>query len=538
MWSVLVISLLTVYVFYLYLKHKYSFWSDKYVKCLKPSIIWGNLNGVGTQTHLVQRYQECYNKFVKNEIYCGFYYLTSPRLIALDLDFIRDVTNNSHSFHDRGIYFNESDPMSSHLFNLEGDKWLNLHNKLAPILTKDQMNNMLESVLYIGDELTNLMALNSRNKTVVDIKDVSLRFNTDLIGAYALALESNALKKGDSNLVEIARKIFDFKSSSKKYKYFLQNTFKDLSRLLRLRVFDSDVEEFFTTTVNKTLIYREKNKFLNRNDFLTLLLQIKKNGMIDDDETAQNLGTFTQQELVTQVFMLFLSGLDTSSTTMAYCMYELAVNQDIQTKVRDEIKNSLNKERLTFNRIMEMTYLEQVLKGKRFFPNKPLYTFQHYFMDFFRFSFFFFVSFFFEYLFLETLRKYSPVHTIYRETTESYTVPGTERSIEQGTSIIIPVYSIHHNPDIYPKPDEFNPDRFTPIEIRKRHPSSFLAFGDGSRGCLGKTFGILNIKMGLISILADYRVTLNGKTTTPLVLDPKNLLLDTKGGIWLNVERV
>lgn len=48
------------------------------------------------------------------------------------------------------------------------------------------------------------------------------------------------------------------------------------------------------------------------------------------------------------------------------------------------------------------------------------------------------------------------------------------------------VEDIHMNPHIYPNPKEFNPDHFSPEAVSQRSKCSFLAFGTGSRDCIGK----------------------------------------------------
>ena len=73
----------------------------------------------------------------------------------------------------------------------------------------------------------------------------------------------------------------------------------------------------------------------------------------------------TVLESVAQAFVFFLAGFETSSTTAMFCVYELALNPDIQDKVRDEIKSVLKSHRgsLTYDSLNEMTYLTKVLNG-------------------------------------------------------------------------------------------------------------------------------------------------------------------------------
>lgn len=65
--------------------------------------------------------------------------------------------------------------------------------------------------------------------------------------------------------------------------------------------------------------------------------------------------------------MFFFAGFETSSSTMAFCLYELALNPDIQEEVRREIDTVLDKHggNFTYESLFEMEYLEKVVDGKR-----------------------------------------------------------------------------------------------------------------------------------------------------------------------------
>jgi cytochrome P450 family 6 len=66
------------------------------------------------------------------------------------------------------------------------------------------------------------------------------------------------------------------------------------------------------------------------------------------------------------VFVFFLAGFETSSTTLSFCLHEMAVNQEIQSRVYNEINETADKYGLplSYEAISSMDYLEQCLKGK------------------------------------------------------------------------------------------------------------------------------------------------------------------------------
>lgn len=85
------------------------------------------------------------------------------------------------------------------------------------------------------------------------------------------------------------------------------------------------------------------------------------------------------------------------------------------------------------------------------------------------------------------MRKYPPVGVGLREVTQNYTVPNENMVLKVGTPVWIPVKSIHYDPEYYPDPMKFDPERFHPSVAKNRNPMTFQPFGEGPRGTVNRT---------------------------------------------------
>lgn len=84
----------------------------------------------------------------------------------------------------------------------------------------------------------------------------------------------------------------------------------------------------------------------------------------------------------------------------------------------------------------------------------------------------------------ESLRLYPSVPIMGRCLTEPTQIG--EATLPTGQNIVIPVYALHRDSDLYENPEKFNPERFVLEEQQKRHPYAYIPFSAGSRNCIGK----------------------------------------------------
>lgn len=136
------------------------------------------------------------------------------------------------------------------------------------------------------------------------------------------------------------------------------------------------------------------------------------------------------------------------------------------------------------------------------------------------------------------MRKYPPAGLLFRKVSKPYYVPEYDFTLEIGTPIWIPVYSIQHDPENYPNPEMFDPDRFTPDKVKLRNPLEFLSFGDGPRNCIGARFGMMQTKVGLVMLLRHFKFTTCDETTVPLEISHTEFILAPKGGVTLRIGKI
>ncbi|XP_053673736.1 cytochrome P450 6a8-like [Anopheles nili] len=481
---------------YLFIIKKLQYWADRNVPHSKPEFLFGNVREVNKIYHIGERFQQLYSELKGKHPFGGIYMFIKPVALVTDLELLKSVfVRDFQFFHNRGTYYNErDDPLSAHLFNIEGQKWRTLRSSLSPTFTSGKMKMMFPTVVAASKQFNDFMEDTIREQPEVELKDLLARYTTDVIGMCAFGIECNSMRDPDAEFRVMGKKIFQRPRG--KVKLLLMNALPSVARMFGITVIAPEVSDFFMNVVRDTIKYRVENN-VQKNDFMDILIRMRS-----DKETKSDDGTLTFNEIAAQAFVFFLAGFETSSSLMAFTLYELALNPEIQQKARQCVKEVLERHNgeMTYEAAMEMHYLERVLK--------------------------------------ECLRKYPPISVHFRIATQDYLVPGTNTVLEAGTSVMVPVLGIHHDPEYFPDPNRFDPERFTPEEEAKRHPYAWTPFGEGPRICVGLRFGMMQTRIGLARLIASFQFSTCSKTLVPMKFDIKNAILSPRGGMWLKVEKV
>jgi cytochrome P450 len=430
-------------------------------------------------------------------VYSGLIYLG---IIVGDPDLIKQImVKDFHIFTNRRPVKTSHPIMSKFLSSLVGEEWKRVRSIVTPTFTSSKMKKIFHIMKNSSsDMLDKLEQVATRTNNEIDLKELYGDYTMDIIAKCAFATHA------DSNFVKNATKLFTFPFWRKFLDYAVPMWLLDS---LKFTVLPPNAMDFFRSiTVG---LINQRLDTGQHHDFLELLMNARKLSCdeisasikdIDDatfkkqtdDERKLNQNALTgitnsggskkldENEILAQSVLFFSVGFETSSQLLAYCTYCLALNPDCQEKLHDEIEQILNSNhgQIDYDIVSKMNYLDAVIS--------------------------------------ETLRLYNPVLRMERQASEDYILGSTGIVIEKGMIVGIPVWALHHDPQYYPNPYTFDPERFS-VENRERIvPYTYLPFGAGPRNCIGTRFALLETKIALIKVLSNYRFIQSKGTKIPL----------------------
>ncbi|XP_026292557.2 probable cytochrome P450 6a14 [Frankliniella occidentalis] len=405
------------------------------------------------------------------------------------------VTKDFSSFHDRGLPTNEEDPLTLHLFNLSGNKWRNLRNRLSPSFTSGKLKLMFPLMRDIGAELNAQVAVEAKKTDTheVEISALLSRFATDVIGSVAFGIQCNCLRDQHNEFHEMSKKMFRT-STIQFLRFILEGIHPKLSKLLPMKWIFSNVHRFFVDLMKETVEYREKNN-VERNDFVQLMMQLRNADLYNAD--PENHMQLTPGVMAAQGFIFFIAGLDNISNTISFAMSKLSTNPELQQKLADEVRDVLRQHdgELSYAALKQMDLLDRVVQ--------------------------------------EALRLWNPIGMLMRKCNATTQVGDV--LIEKGQMVFILSQMTALDENQFPEPQRFDPDRHTREAKDARHPYAFLPFGEGPRNCIAERFALLEMKLAVALLIRDFVFSPGSKYEANVELDEKAFFPRPKNGFHLQV---
>uniref|UniRef100_UPI00406DB548 Cytochrome P450, CYP11A1 n=1 Tax=synthetic construct TaxID=32630 RepID=UPI00406DB548 len=200
-------------------------------------------------------------------------------------------------------------------------------------------------------------------------------------------------------------------------------------------------------------------------------------------------GKLPIEDIKASITELMAGGVDTTSMTLLWTLYELARNPHVQEELRAEILAARQQAQGDLSKMLKsVPLLKAAIK--------------------------------------ETLRLYPVAVSLQRYITEDIVLQNYH--IPAGTLVQVGLYAMGRNPEIFPNPEQYNPERWL-----KREDNHFksLGFGFGPRQCIGRRIAETEMQLFLIHMLQNFKIETNSmaevKTTFDLILVPEKPILLT-----------
>ncbi|HJQ04010.1 MAG TPA: cytochrome P450 [Nocardioides sp.] len=189
-------------------------------------------------------------------------------------------------------------------------------------------------------------------------------------------------------------------------------------------------------------------------DLISLLLNAR-----DGDERL------TDSEVRDQILIFLLAGHETTSAALTFALHLLGRHPEVQQQVRDEVRAVGGGAPLT---------------AAQMHSGLPVATAA----------------------LQEAMRMYPAAPFVGRRLSQDCVVDGY--AIPGGSDTVASIWSIHHDPELWPEPDTFRPERFLEGEPANRY--AWMPFGAGPRACIGQHFSMLESVAALAMLVGEFEI--------------------------------
>lgn len=300
-----VIVLLALLVFFIYkwITRNNRFFVDRDVPHKKPTFLFGHLKKLLLmKASFNDMVLEMYNHLPTEKV-TGFFELMTPITMIRDPELIKQigVKDFQHFVNHRQSLPDDTDPLfTRNIFAMRGEKWRDMRATLSPAFTGSKMRSMFELVVSCSEDVKKYLVERSEGEEVVlEMKDLFTRFANDVIATCAFGIQVNSMTDPKNEFFEMGRDITDF-SGFKSFKFFGYVNFPSLMKLLRVKLFNSEMQNFFRRVVMGNITYREEHN-VQRPDMIQLLMQARKGKLTHTSEdTANESDTFAVVQEATE----------------------------------------------------------------------------------------------------------------------------------------------------------------------------------------------------------------------------------------------
>ncbi|ODM95120.1 Cytochrome P450 9e2 [Orchesella cincta] len=459
------------------------------------------------------------------EKFCGLVEMQGQTVLLRDLDMVKRVMiKDFEYFTDKRLAVSsENQPIiRKFLINLQGEEWKNVRSSLSPTFTTTKIKHMMEYFNKISNEWVDHLKTKIKNSSedsiVINVGEEARHFTVDIISSSAFGMESQAISNPDS----VFRTMTDRLSSLhflQILKYLLMMFSPWIVNFFGIKVMDDTALTFFENILSQGMKSRMSGE-TKRNDFLQLIAEVRKGELkahasdelstfekdakLKDDEKATKRKDVLKDDLIAyaQLLQFFFAGFSTVSNTLSFALYAMALNPDVQEKLRKEVDSKLfkdgNDKELDYDELNALVYMDMFV--------------------------------------CELLRKLPPVGRIERICVKEYHEPESGLKVPRGSYAFAPIQAIHNDPQYYEHPEKFYPEHFTPEKKAERKQYAYMPFGIGPRSCIGMRFALVVSKAAIAQLVRFFIIEPTPKTPVPMQIKPIGIAIQAPDNLELKLR--
>ncbi|XP_022110083.1 cytochrome P450 3A29-like [Acanthaster planci] len=433
--------------------------------------------------------EECVRKYGK---VVGIYKFRSPLLYVSDKNIVKRVLVTDFSkFPNHWDIPALGFPLDKSLTYMKGQQWKDVRAIMTASFTASKLKQMVGIFNGICDPLLENIANAHVHNKPIDAKKVFLGYALQNISAIFLGLDISCQTNLDHPFVRRIQGAFS--PSLFTLIPILFPWLGPLFELMGANIIPKESVAFFKKVIHQSLeggdMIRQCGGGNGLNKYTAIVEELYRHTDLPANlpipEETGKPKRLTYEEFFAACVLQLTANNEATSTILTCTAYQLALSPEVQDKLIEEIdRNAPNPEDINYDTMSKMKYTEMVI--------------------------------------YECFRLYPPVVSTDRECLE--TVTYGKYTLPKGLVVHIPAYSVQHDEDVWPDPEKFHPERFSPENKASIEPVAWLPFGGGPRICVAVKFITILIKVVLTRILQKYRFETCSETPIPLTMKKMTML--------------